>query len=276
MNVHAIQTGTASVRSRQLRGIGAGPTRAARTLMDRTWTGALPIYAWLIEHPEGLIVVDTGESARVGEPGYLPRWHPYFRLGVRASVEPREEVGPQLGELGFSPADVRWVVMTHLHGDHAGGLPHFPRSEILVCRVEYDEARGLAGKARGYLPQHWPQWFSPRLLEFDGRSFGPFPQSVALTEAGDVTIVATHGHTKGHVSAVVEEGDHSLFVAGDTSYSEELMRDGAVDGLTSDVSTARDTLDRIRAFTRERPVVYLPSHDPQAASRLEARETVPN
>ena len=45
--------------------------------MDRNWTDPMPIYAWLIEHPEGLIVVDTGESARVNEPGYPPRWHPY-------------------------------------------------------------------------------------------------------------------------------------------------------------------------------------------------------
>jgi N-acyl homoserine lactone hydrolase len=87
--------------------------------------------------------------------------------------------------------------------------------------------------------------------------------------------VATHGHTKGHVSVVVEEDGHSVFLAGDTSYSEALMLDGAVDGVTPDVRTAGETLDRIREFTRQRPVVYLPSHDPEAAERLEARQAVP-
>jgi N-acyl homoserine lactone hydrolase len=53
------------------------------------------------------------------------------------------------------------------------------------------------------------------------------------------------------------------------------MRDGAVDGVTPDVRTAGETLDRIREFTRQRPVVYLPSHDPEAAERLEARQAVP-
>lgn len=274
MKVHAIRTGTVSVRRRQLSGTGRGQTRAARTLMDRSWTGPLPIYAWLIEHPEGLIVVDTGESARVSEPGYLPRWHPYFRLGVRTSVEPAEEIGPSLAQLGFSAADVRWVVMTHLHGDHAGGLAHFPRSEILVCRVEYDEARGLAGRVRGFLPQHWPPWFSPRLYDFDERPYGPFPRSIPLTQADDVTIVATYGHTKGHVSVVVEENAHSLFLAGDTSYSEGLMVEGAIDGITSAPSTARETIDRVREFTRQRPVVYLPTHDPEAGERLRSRKTV--
>jgi N-acyl homoserine lactone hydrolase len=264
------------VKARQPSGKGPGPARAALTLMDRDWTDALPIYAWLIEHPEGLIVVDTGESARVNEPGYLPRWHPYFRLGVRASVQPEEEIGPRLTALGFPPEDVRWVVMTHLHGDHAGGLAHFPRSEIVVCRAEFENAKGFAGKTRGFLPQHWPPWFSPRLYDFDERPFGPFPRSLRLTEAGDVWLVATHGHTKGHVSVVVEEGGHAVFFAGDASYSQALMVDGAIDGVTPDVRATRETLDRIREFTRQRPVVYLPSHDPVAGDRLDARETVPS
>lgn len=57
--------------------------------MDRRWTDPLPIYAWLIEHPEGLIVVDTGETAEVNDPGYFPRWHPYFRLDSRSGWSQR-------------------------------------------------------------------------------------------------------------------------------------------------------------------------------------------
>jgi N-acyl homoserine lactone hydrolase len=275
VRIHAIRTGSLVVRAQQLSGQGRGPLRGARTLMDRNWTDSMPIYAWLIEHPEGLIVVDTGESARVNEPGYLPRWHPYFRRGVRESVQPGDEIGPQLTALGFSPEDVRWVVLTHLHNDHADGLAHFPHSEILVCRPEFENAKGFAGQVRGFLPQQWPEWFSPHLYDLDERPFGPFERSRPLSEAGDVTIVATHGHTKGHVSVVVEEDGHSVFLAGDTSYSEALMLDGAVDGVTPDVRTARETLDQIREFTRQRPVVYLPSHDPEAAERLEARQAVP-
>ena len=275
MKVHAIQTGTVTVRARQLNGKGRGPLRTAWTLMDRNWTQPLPIYAWLIEHPEGLLVVDTGESARVNDPGYLPGWHPYLRFGARESLEPADEIGPQLTAMGFSPEDVRWVVMTHLHNDHAGGLAHFPRSEILVRRSEFDDAEGFAGQMRGFLPQRWPEWFSPCRYDLEERRLGPFSRSRPVTEAGDVTIVATPGHTKNHVSVVVEEDGRSLFLAGDTSYSQALMVDGAIDGVTIDVRAARETLDRIRELTRERPVVYLPSHDPESAERLKARQTVP-
>jgi hypothetical protein len=83
MRIHALQTGTVAVKSRQPRGVGSGWMRLARTFVDKQWTEPLPVLAWLIEHPDGLIVVDTGETARTAEPGYFPRWHPYFRTGVR-------------------------------------------------------------------------------------------------------------------------------------------------------------------------------------------------
>ena len=92
MRIHAIQTGTVAIKQRQVRGAGQRVGRRLNTLLDRVWTDPLPIYVWVIEHPEGIIVVDTGETARVTEPGYFPRWHPYYRLGVREWVRPEEEV----------------------------------------------------------------------------------------------------------------------------------------------------------------------------------------
>ncbi len=100
---------------------------------------------WVVEHPEGTLVIDTGESARVAEPGYFPRWNPYFSRAVRFAVRPEQEVGPQLESLGSSPAAVRWVVLTHLHTDHAGGLAHFPNAEILVTRTEFEGAARQRG-----------------------------------------------------------------------------------------------------------------------------------
>jgi N-acyl homoserine lactone hydrolase len=274
IRIHAIQTGTVAIKERQRDGEGRNRRNLARVMADGGWTEPLPILAWLIEHPEGLIVVDTGETARVAEPGYFPRWHPYFRFGLRESVAPEQEIGPQLRALGFSTSDVRWVVVSHFHTDHAGGLAHFPDSEIVASKADYEFSRGFMGKARGFLPQRWPEWFAPRLIEPGATPFGPFPASTTLTAAGDVHLLPTPGHTPGHTSVAVEDGETLFFLAADASYTERLMLDGVADGVSPDPAQARTSLDRIRRLTEQRPTVYLPSHDPESQARLAARQVV--
>ncbi|MCG6958123.1 MAG: N-acyl homoserine lactonase family protein [Gemmatimonadetes bacterium] len=271
MKIHAIKTGTVQVHERQRTGTGRGPLRFANTLFDSNWSEPLPILAWVVEHPEGILVVDTGETARAGESGYFPAWHPYFRWGLREQVHRQEEIGPQLERLGIRSRDVRWVVMTHLHTDHAGGLSHFPDSEILVSAREHQDAQGFVGKARGYLPNRWPVWFAPTRVEFRPEPFGPFVESHVLTSAGDVHLVPTPGHTRGHLSVALDLGDQVVFFAGDTSYTEANLHGGIVDGVSSlggGVDAAARSLQRIRDLASMRDVVYLPSHDPESASRL--------
>jgi glyoxylase-like metal-dependent hydrolase (beta-lactamase superfamily II) len=274
VDVYAIQTGTVAVRSRQRVGVGSGRRRFLNTLTDREWTDPLPILAWVIDHPEGTIVVDAGETSRVGERGYFPRWHPYFRVGLREWVRPEEEIGRQLSARGIAVEDVRLVVLTHLHTDHAGGLHAFPGTDMIVSRREMQLAAGLMGRMRGYLNNRFPDWFSPELVDFDDEPFGPFPASKRVTDAGDVRLVPTPGHTPGHLSVIVEAEECLYFLAGDSSYSEQLMLEGIVDGVAADDGEARLTLERIRTLTAERPVVYLPSHDPASMERLVARRAV--
>ena len=277
MKVHAIDTGTVRVHERQRRGEGRGLARFVRTLLDREWTPPLPIHAWLIDHPEGPIVVDTGETARVERSGYFPRWHPYYRVAVRERVEPFEEIGPRLSALGIPPESVRLVVMTHLHTDHAGGLHHFPDAEVVVSRTEWAAARGLAGKVRGYLPHRWPGWLAPTLVDPPELRGDGADEGVPLTRDGRVRLVATPGHTAGHASVLVEDGARTLFLAGDASYTEANLLAGRVDGVSSlggGEAAAAETLRRIRRLAASRPLVYLPSHDPEAAARLAGRRPV--
>ena len=192
---------------------------------------------------------------------------------MREWVRPEEEVGPQLRRLGGNPADIRWVVLTHRHTDHAGGLHHFPHATILVSAKEYRVAQGWPGQVRGYLPNRWPEWFAPQSVAFEEAPFGPFGRSARLTQAGDIVLVPTAGHTTGHLSVIVRDQGHDQFLAGDASYTEELMLRQHVDGVAPDELAARQTLRNILALAAASPLVYLPSHDPQAAQRLALRQT---
>ena len=273
MNIHIIQTGTVAIKQVQVQRKPSG-NPLLNILLDPQWTEPLPIYAFVIEHPEGLIVVDTGETARVAEPGYFPWWQPYFRFSVREWVQPEEEIGPQMRAMGFSPKDVRWVLLTHLHTDHAGGLHHFPDAEHLVSRQEYTEAQGIKGMLGGYLPHRWPEWFEPKLVDLSPQPLGPFPSSYAVTQAGDIHFVPTPGHTPGQLSVLVTTPDVSYLLAGDASYTQELMVQHKVDGVSSDQERARQTLEQIHDYCRSHPTIYLPSHDPGTAHRLATRQVV--
>ena len=274
MKIHAIQTGTVAVTTAWREGVGQGKRRLLNTIRDREWTEPLPIYAFAIEHPEGVIVVDTGETAGASQPRYFPRWHPGVRA-FREWVEPEQEIGPQLERLGISPGHVRWLVMTHLHTDHTGGLHHFPETEILVTRTELEFASGLRGRLRGYVANtHWPAWFRPTLLELEPEPLGPFPQSLRLTDAGDVTLVPVPGHTPGQIGVLVDEGDQTVFLAGDSSYTQDLMLRGKVDGVGADDNAERLTHERIRAYATLNPTVYLVAHDPETGARLAERRLV--
>lgn len=275
MHIHSLTTGHVRVRPNQVHGRGAGVRRRLNVLRDRDWTPPLPIHAWAIAHPEGLILVDTGEVHEATDPRYYPL-HPYYRRALRMDVAVSDEIDRQLQRVGLSAEQVRWVVLTHLHTDHAGGVRHFPDAEVVVAADEWEAARGLAGRLRGYLPQLWPRWLTPRVVTFTGEPSGDFPRSYPLTEAGDVLLVPTPGHTHGHLSVLVHRSEQpSLLLAGDASYTQQLMLDGVVDGVAVDERTARETLARIRRHTRGHPTVYLPAHDPGSADRYASGETVP-
>jgi glyoxylase-like metal-dependent hydrolase (beta-lactamase superfamily II) len=270
MRIHAIETGRVRIKRAQIEGRGHGLWRQLQPMLSQEWADWSPTYAWAIEHPEGVIVVDTGSAAHLKS---LPRWHPYFQLSVRFDIEPEQEVGPQLRSLGIGVRDVKTVVLTHMHIDHDGGLAHFPHSRILASGDEMVRAAGIGGMIQGYLSSRRPKWFDPEPLAWRASPVGPFARSAGITDAGDVIAVPTPGHTPGHVSVIVRDGDEQILLAGDASYLESTMLTDRIDGVSSNEAAAYATLANIRALCAQRPTVYLPTHEPASAERLVKRRT---
>ena len=272
MKIHAIQTGRVRIKQAQIEGRGHGLWRQAQPMVSADWAEWAPTYAWAIEHREGVIVVDTGAAAHLKS---LPRWHPYFRFGVRFDIEPEQEIGPQLRRLGVGVSEVKTVVLTHLHIDHDGGLAHFPQSRIVASGGELARASGFRGALLGYLPKRWPTWFDPKPIVWRSLTYGPFAQSAPLTAAGDVVAVPAPGHTPSHLSVIVRDEERQIMLAGDASYLEATMLSGTIDGVSPDESIAKATLAAMRQLCADRATIYLPTHDPKSADRLAERRVAP-
>lgn len=272
MNIHYIQTGDVQIKS--LHAVSRKITRPARTwdvLKDKDWTPLLPIGCWLIEHPEGLIMVDTGESSHANYYHYQPWWHPFMQTCERRWVRPEEEAGAKLRALGFDPADVRWVVMTYMHGDHAGGIPNFPKSEFVLSAPEAAASLAWSGPISGFLNMHYPKGFNPARVEHKDGPWESFDHSTKLTKDGRVRIVPTPGHTEGHQSVVIEQDDHLVMIAGDAAYNERALIDGIVDGVAASYDVHKDTTRRLRELCKRHPVITQFAHDPQCETRLNGK-----
>jgi glyoxylase-like metal-dependent hydrolase (beta-lactamase superfamily II) len=231
----------------------AGDRGVRRYVLDCWKEDTLPVNVFVIEHPDGVCVFDSGQTARAAAPGYLPRWHPFLRL-ARFELGPEEEAGSQLARLGIDPADVRWLVLSHLHTDHVGGVDAFRNAEILVTRTEWGLASGLGGRLRGYLPQHWPSGTSASMVDFTGPPIGPFPGSHDVAGDGELMLVPTPGHTRGHMAMIVR-GEHGrgYLCCGD---------------LVSSAAALSESSPAIARFCRDHNLIVLTTHDWNAPALL--------
>ncbi|MCW2984263.1 MAG: beta-lactamase [Conexibacter sp.] len=262
--IHPLTTGHVRIHEDMARGKGTGLRRRARILRKGPMTEERPIHAWLLGHPEGWILVDSGETHAARDATF-----------AQFLVAREQELDHALRGAGVEPGKVGTVVLTHIHGDHVDGLVHVPDAKVVAGAEEVRIAAGLAGRATRLLTrQPLPPGFAPRPLALDGPAFGAFPASRALTGDGRVVAVPTPGHTLGHLSVVVVQPEHHVFLGGDSAYDQRQLQDLQVDGVSPKDAVARATMARILEHAEAHPTVYLPSHDVESVARLRAGSTL--
>lgn len=241
---------------------------------DRHWTEPLPINTYLIDHPDGPILFDTGESPHAGEPGWLPWWNPFFRRAVDIHVPADEGIGARLSQHGLKPADLQAILVSHLHHDHGDGLGDLANANpILVTDDHWDFFRKpFRATVEGAVPKHWPADFEPALLHLTGPALGPWERTYPITADGKVVGVPTPGHVPGHLSVVVFADDATYFLGGDITYDQTLLDQEKTDGVNNHPKLAVQQLRKVKEYAREHPIVLLPAHDPAAAHRLATNE----
>ncbi len=175
----------------------------------------LPIPAYLIEHPKGLALFDTGMHpdcqrdpiARVGE-----RIKDLFRFDYTQG----EEISARLAAIGRDPARIDLIINSHLHFDHVGGNALIPNATVIVQRREW--AAGMdpdLAARRGFNRRDFD--LGHRLRQVDGEHdvFGD----------GSVVCLPTHGHTPGHQSLRLRLDSGEVVLAADACYFCQTLRE---------------------------------------------------
>jgi N-acyl homoserine lactone hydrolase len=249
MQIEALSTGTVQITNAMQ--IGRPPARLAKAVLDRRYSSPLPIHAWLIRHPDGPVLVDTGELSTSRD---LPI--------AKFHVERDEEIDRLLAGRGIEPEDLQAVVLTHLHGDHMNGVPRLGGVSVTVHSesLTWFGRRALTKRGANAKP-----------LALEHGAFGAFARSAKLTGDGRIVAVPVPGHATGQIAIVVVEDDHHVLIGADSAYTQQQLVDGKVDGVSTSARDAVASMRTIREHARRQPTVYLPSHDPESAARLRAR-----
>ncbi len=207
-------------------------------LTPQDWPGGagrpLPVHGFVIRHPAGAILVDTG----VGDPrarDFVREWRPVAR-GVADALAP----------LDLAPADVRWVINTHLHWDHCGQNAVFTHAPFVIQRREYETAAARPG-----VVMEWFQVSGARFELVDG----------AAEVAPGVRVLPTPGHTAGHQAVVVSTDQGLVVLAGDAADSIRAYRDAdpTQGAEPEDSDQWRASVAALRAL---RPARVCVCHDP--------------
>jgi N-acyl homoserine lactone hydrolase len=233
----------------------------------------MPVQAFLVEHPgAGLVLVDTGFHPAVAVD---PR-QGMGRLGglifKDLRVDADQAVPAQLRRLGFDPGDVRVVLLTHLHSDHASGISQFPQATFVLSSAEW-AAAAAGGQTDGYFRRQFDHAFDYRTLDFESdatESFASFGRSFDVFGDGSARMAYTPGHTHGHCSVVLRLKDREALLAADAAFTRRTIEETALPFRMADEHRFRRSLQEIQLYVEQAPdAVVVPGHDMPAWRRLD-------
>ncbi|MGZ3939554.1 MAG: N-acyl homoserine lactonase family protein [Flavisolibacter sp.] len=268
VKIHALSTGTVAMKTSAMTKKGFGGLSKLNIMLDKEFTDYMPIWVWVIEHPDGLVVIDTGETSAIKNlKTFLAKersLHRYmFSKVARFEIEAQDELDAQFEKIKLKTKDVKLVVLTHLHLDHTDGLRFFPKAEVIVGKHEYEHAEMN-------MPSTYPTWLKPNKVIYWANQVDIFDKAYRITN--DLYYVPTPGHTAGQSSIILktDQGFDILF-AGDTSSTQEQVIRGEFAGANADFKKSAETYRNILAYASKRKTIYLPSHDKNSALRLRDR-----
>jgi len=219
----------------------------------------VPVPFFLIQHNDKNILFDTGNAL---EASRNPKKHwgdvieAYFPV-----MDESQYVVNQLKTLGVEPEDIDYVILSHLHLDHAGGVGAFPNAQYITHQKEVQWAFNAdCTQKNAYIMHDIDKGIEWLQLE------NKFTEAYDLFDDGIIQIYPTPGHTPGHISVLLNL-TKPMFLTADCCYTEENLNENVAPGLVWDAEESIKTISWIKKLQNE-GVEIVTGHDPIAWKRF--------
>jgi len=239
-----------------------------------SWTSVIEMGAWafVIEHPTaGLTVFDTGLAQRArSEPDHYVGW-----LGAKLGmldVPVGAGLAEQMRAAGLNPAEVRRVVLSHLHFDHTGAISDFPNATVVISasekewvlhemtRMDFVDTDALAGIGRWQVVDYAVE-----------KPLATLMAAHDLLGDGSILTIDLSGHTPGSTGMIVRTAEAPVLLTGDAAWTEKSWRWPARPISAWNMQRWLEQAWRIKKFAMLEPhLVVVPGHDDMAVAAIGA------
>ena len=200
----------------------------------------IPINMWIIDHPKGLVVYDTGNNIAISDGGCKTHWLEGLCDFLQPSQARGDVIDKQLEKVGFTVDDVKLVITSHSHLDHIGNIEMFPNAIHVIQKKELYQA---------WWPEKFQRGGAHVMADYDdARDFTYFELDgdYDLFGDGSVVVLSTPGHTLGHQSVKVRMNDTGTVVLTQDAIWMEENLEGYPAGLNYSILDYTASVDRLK------------------------------
>jgi N-acyl homoserine lactone hydrolase len=203
---------------------------------------------YLIAHPKGTLMWDTGFNDELAAQPDGKKVSDNFHVRLK------KPLATQFKEIGYAPADVTYLGLSHMHFDHIGNVGMFPKATLLMQKEEYVSAMGPDAAKFGNDPKNYPTLAANpnKQLEGDHDVFGD----------GTVVIKRALGHTPGHQLLVVKlKKSGTIVLSGDLAHFTKNWENRRVPSFNFDKDLSVKTMNEMAAFIKANKAKFWIQHD---------------
>ena len=229
-------------------GTGLAPTDVGIRFSDTFAYNGLKVQivysCYLIKHGDDYLLWDAGHAMSAGP------------------VAPKVSLVDQLGQLKLTPGQIKYVAISHYHGDHIGQVGSFPTSTLLIGKGDWDVLTDQKPTAMAN-PVPFAKWIS------GGGKVEPVPLDKDVFGDGTVMMLSMPGHTPGHHSLLVKlQKMGYVLISGDLAHFHENYEGNGVPTFNTDRAATLASIDRFKKIAANRNATVIIQHDARDVDKL--------